>query len=341
MDFYTISEIEHFTKIAGSKYRKDNANDVNNGFKLRPLTQKTNYWAEKSLIEDFTFKKDNHWHWSGTIKHYLWVRIFRKGDSKKVYFIVGVHDGTLYIQLNCQRSNHSEGSTKPLPQDKIDRISKIVEESVPDIIISKNEIMGLNWDLLIQKSKQFILDNKEIYDILESIAISDELNEIKNKSEIIEAKIPEVINSKIQSSKHQYSGSFTNYIEKARKDKQTGDLGEDLVLKHEKKKLANSIFSSKINEIKKMKDGEGYDILSFDPNTGEEIHIEVKSTTGNSDEPFYMSLNEFNYLCDFPENYKLYRIYNIRKTPVMYILVSKQIQDLQKKSLVFEMSKQK
>jgi hypothetical protein len=56
-------------------------------------------------------------------------------------------------------------------------------------------------------------------------------------------------------------------------------------------------------------DGLGYDIKSFDPVTGEEIHIEVKTTSGPAETPFHMSASEVEYAKARSVKYKLYRVY--------------------------------
>jgi hypothetical protein len=57
-------------------------------------------------------------------------------------------------------------------------------------------------------------------------------------------------------------------------------------------------------------DGLGYDIKSFDPSTGEEIHIEVKTTVGPPETPFYMSAPEIDYAKSCAVKYRIYRVYN-------------------------------
>jgi hypothetical protein len=47
-----------------------------------------------------------------------------------------------------------------------------------------------------------------------------------------------------------------------------------------------------------------------DKNTGEEIHIEVKTTSGPLRTPFFMSAAEVEYAKICPSRYKIYRIYS-------------------------------
>ncbi|WP_395087380.1 protein NO VEIN domain-containing protein [Gracilimonas sp.] len=45
----------------------------------------------------------------------------------------------------------------------------------------------------------------------------------------------------------------------------------------------------------------------------QEIHIEVKTTSKNNDEPFLLTLNERDYLEMYPESYFIYRVFNFNR----------------------------
>ena len=59
-------------------------------------------------------------------------------------------------------------------------------------------------------------------------------------------------------------------------------------------------------------DGLGYDILSYDKN-GNEIYIEVKTTMGPEDGSIFITSNELEMSEIFPEQYRLYRVYEFDK----------------------------
>lgn len=61
-----------------------------------------------------------------------------------------------------------------------------------------------------------------------------------------------------------------------------------------------------------MKDGEGYDIFSRTEN-GKAKYIEVKTTKGNEDTPFQISLNEVAFSNLNSDSYHLYRLFNVVK----------------------------
>ena len=55
-------------------------------------------------------------------------------------------------------------------------------------------------------------------------------------------------------------------------------------------------------------DGAGYDIKSYTPG-GEEKFIEVKTTRGNEQTPFYVSSAEARFAAEHARRYHLYRVF--------------------------------
>ena len=55
-------------------------------------------------------------------------------------------------------------------------------------------------------------------------------------------------------------------------------------------------------------DGAGYDIESFEPG-GARKYIEVKTTTGDQDNEFFITANELEFSKQHPDNFYLYRVY--------------------------------
>lgn len=73
---------------------------------------------------------------------------------------------------------------------------------------------------------------------------------------------------------------------------------------------------SRITHVAKYKDGLGYDIIStdVDENGKEvEIYIEVKTTSGDVDMPFYVSNRELEISRLYNKLYYIYRIFNLRE----------------------------
>lgn len=114
-----------------------------------------------------------------------------------------------------------------------------------------------------------------------------------------------------------YIRKDSNYTRREKNKKLLGDIGEEIVLTFEKNRLTQmgrQDLAEKIVHVSKTKgDGLGYDILSYDVvnDTVSEKFIEVKATTGNSTKPFDISSNEVDVSELYPEQYFIYRVFNI------------------------------
>jgi hypothetical protein len=105
-------------------------------------------------------------------------------------------------------------------------------------------------------------------------------------------------------------GSTTNFANLEREKKKIGDLGELLVYQWEKERVSRlgGEHSPRHDSISKG-DGLGYDILSYDEN-GEEIFIEVKTTKGSANRPFFITGNELERSKRDADKFILYRLYD-------------------------------
>jgi len=112
------------------------------------------------------------------------------------------------------------------------------------------------------------------------------------------------------------SNKNINFIEKDKKNTALGNLGEDIVVKYEKDKLIKWGRTDLVKDVKPTRTFIGnaaeYDVRSFDKN-GNEIHIEVKTTTGAANNKFYISDKEVEFSHKNGDSYFLYRVYNLDK----------------------------
>jgi hypothetical protein len=74
-------------------------------------------------------------------------------------------------------------------------------------------------------------------------------------------------------------------------------------------------------------DGLGYDVQSFPD--GRKIFIEVKTTTGGSDSPFYMTLAELASAERLGESYCLYSVYYFDRNTCCGPILKKGLSELQ------------
>ena len=92
-----------------------------------------------------------------------------------------------------------------------------------------------------------------------------------------------------------------------------GYAGEDYVYQLELKKLKDTPFANAVNPNYAGEAKTHFDILSATPK-GRLIYIEVKTTSGDENEPFYMSSAEYNFLLDCIKRgrrYELHRVYYV------------------------------
>lgn len=94
-----------------------------------------------------------------------------------------------------------------------------------------------------------------------------------------------------------------------------GMAGESFALEWERNRLKDlnvsfDILEEVIHVSKKFGDGSGYDILSRKDENYELFYIEVKTTKGGLNTPFYISENEKAFMEINKENTAIYRVYN-------------------------------
>src|SRR5690606_34769739 len=106
-------------------------------------------------------------------------------------------------------------------------------------------------------------------------------------------------------------------------------------IKYEREKLivaGRPDLSDLVEQVSLTDNTLGYDIKSFDiiDNQPIEIKIEVKTTTGNLENAFYLSLKEREVLQQYPETYKIYRVYKLRSLyPKFFIIDHSNINEFQ------------
>lgn len=110
-----------------------------------------------------------------------------------------------------------------------------------------------------------------------------------------------------------FIGRKVNFEDIHTKNSELGLLGEQFVISLELEKAEKLGLSEMVAHTSQDEgDGTGYDIASIDEN-GKPIFIEVKTTTGNEETPFYMSENELNFFKIYQDEVFLYRIFNFDK----------------------------
>ena len=94
----------------------------------------------------------------------------------------------------------------------------------------------------------------------------------------------------------------------------TGSLGEQIVEQLEIQRLAGTGYEQSVCREFADDPRAGFDILSYD-SAGNQIYIEVKSTSGDEYEPFPISKGELRFIELAKEkglDYRIYRLYGVR-----------------------------
>lgn len=120
-----------------------------------------------------------------------------------------------------------------------------------------------------------------------------------------------------------YKPKFTNYLVREINNASLGFAGEQFAINFEKAKLINAGKSNLADRIEHVSqtqgDGLGYDIRSFKED-GADRFIEVKTTKYGKTTPFYLTDNELRRSKELGVEYSLYRIFDFRNYPKLFIL---------------------
>lgn len=114
-----------------------------------------------------------------------------------------------------------------------------------------------------------------------------------------------------------------DYLQREAQNRSLGLAGEFLVMDYEARRLhalGARMLADRIEHVAKdLGDGLGFDILSFEQD-GRERHIEVKTTAYIAETPFFISPNEVQFSEDNDASFHLYRIFDFRNKPQMFVL---------------------
>lgn len=113
-----------------------------------------------------------------------------------------------------------------------------------------------------------------------------------------------------------------DYLAREARNASLGLAGEEFVLQFEEWRLHTNQcphLASRIEHIARTDDGAGFDILSFEV-SGRERFIEVKTTSYAKETPFYVSQAELEFSKSNEANYRLYRLYEFRRSPQLFEL---------------------
>lgn len=103
------------------------------------------------------------------------------------------------------------------------------------------------------------------------------------------------------------AGKKIDFIKRDERNRGLGKEGELWVLNYEKERTKGN---NVVHISEEQGDGAGYDILSVEDDGVTPRYIEVKTTTGGIDTPFFFSNNELQFSIANKEHYYIYRLYD-------------------------------
>lgn len=137
------------------------------------------------------------------------------------------------------------------------------------------------------------------------------LNNIKKNIEDFSGNYVDTITNKVvrKTKKNSSGARHIDFNTVNKNKKKLGTFGEMLIVKDEIEKLSELGIEKEVEHVAITKgDGLGYDVVSYDEN-GKQVFIEVKTTSTNRIDSFYLSPKEIEMSKE--SNYKIYRIYNL------------------------------
>lgn len=112
-----------------------------------------------------------------------------------------------------------------------------------------------------------------------------------------------------------YVAKKVDFEAKYEENRVLGDAGERYIYNYEIDRLSEleapfDVLSEVIHTSKVFGDGAGYDILSKQNEKGGNLYIEVKTTKGDLNTPFFISINELKFMEEYNKEARIYRVYN-------------------------------
>lgn len=167
-------------------------------------------------------------------------------------------------------------------------------------------------EIISQESLSKTVLENIVSNVFETIKEVDN-NTVLTSNNLLLQDIDKIEKKSIRKRTRTFIGKKVDYQAQNQRAKDIGYKGELLVLQYEKNILANILPAYLVNKISHTSalegDGKGYDIFSYNIE-GKPKYIEVKTTTGDLETPFDLTINEIEFMKLHTDNYCLYRVYN-------------------------------
>lgn len=221
-----------------------------------------------------------------------------------------------------------EGRTDGSVEYKHQNISAIlIELGLP--FISGYKPSGNYQALLAEQVQRYVNEHPDILQVVqtdveapaEALRISDYLAALV-EAPVDNAFVPGILRD-APASFNGGSQSRTNYLERETRNRSLGLAGEEFVLGYERERLSQAGDGGLADGVEHVSqtqgDGAGFDIRSFDEEGGD-LFIEVKTTRYGMQTPFFVTSNELGFSRSNRDSYGLYRVFQFRKSPKLFVL---------------------
>lgn len=172
--------------------------------------------------------------------------------------------------------------------------------------------------------------------ILEQLIVSENEDVTEAINDLQYKKIKEQINKSVKQSPKSFKVDSEKESEQLIRNKVLGDAGELYTLQYLKDELGdlddelkNSMIIHAANSKEHGQDLAGFDIITYTDKHQKIVdrYIEVKTTTLDSTEPFYISKNELDFARNHPDNYYIYRVYDFANNPKIKFFLLSELDD--------------
>ncbi len=320
LPFFDTTDFDVYSRWANVPRDQSNSEDDNAYNHINTVTnKKVKFWANQVAEEGFIVK----YHGSVTVRKgikgqgsgqvfapYKWARIStEEGFAAGVFYTVEIN-GT----QNClkYKLHYNFGSESPLSQAQQNELAKIFDPAVHQRLIFPDNL-PTGWDELIEQTRGFFsIIRPHFLSWIGFVNDTTPLEDIPRKP-LIQQDPPELNGGPEPEYTPSGQGRVVAFEENERSSKKTGTAGELLVFEYEKESLIKAGYPNLADKVIHYSetDGEGYDILSYFPELGErKKYVEVKTTKGGPNAPFYLTRNERYWAEYYQPNYRLVRVYN-------------------------------
>lgn len=113
-------------------------------------------------------------------------------------------------------------------------------------------------------------------------------------------------------------------VQRDHKNRALGRAGEAFVFEMERQRLTSLAGTALAQKVRWVADedgdGAGYDIYSYNADGSDRL-IEVKTTNGAAQTPFFLTRNERDLATERPDNWLIYRVHLFAKQPQVFTLL--------------------